>query len=103
MSITYRGKFGERTVTGRVERLDGSGWLRFDVWAPSDGRAPFVETCHVDRRGDLSDVRSTYPEGGDSLRCGWCYLGASHSDESHLDRVAAFGEKMAHGGTGPTF
>jgi len=90
---TYTGKWGTR-VTGRVERA-GSGYLRRDTWTPhkylaGEPERPYSEPCHLDAHDDDSDAQVTYPDGGDGLRCGWCYLGANHSQRAHAARVAAY-------------
>lgn len=36
--------------------------------------------------GDTSPAHMTYPTGYDS-RCGWCWLGANHSDAAHAAKI----------------
>lgn len=36
---------------------------------------------------DYSPVHHTYPTGYDS-RCGWCWLGVTHSEDEHARKVS---------------
>lgn len=49
-------------------------------------------SVHVTGPADVSPVFFTYLGGvprGDGARCGWCYLGATHSAEAHAVQLEA--------------
>lgn len=72
-------------MTKQFRRLERS-WVRDHEGEWTSGGYPL--TVHVSGEGDHSPVHSTYPTGYDS-RCGWCYLGANHSDDEHARKLAA--------------
>jgi len=64
--------------------------------AAADETDPAGWHVHLAGPEDRSDTRRTYPAGGDSERCGWCYLGASHTEDAHAANVARYdGERGA--------
>ena len=73
MATTY-----ERTDLGTYVRRgpeDGRDGMGRPVWV------------YVTHDGDTSSVHATYPTGYDD-RCGWCWLGAAHSEDEHAARVS---------------
>lgn len=64
----------------RLER----GWVRDHAGQHVSNGGPLV--VHVTGPEDHSPNHATYPRGYDS-RCGWCWLGANHSDEEHTRRL----------------
>lgn len=42
---------------------------------------------HLADAHDTSGPHRTYPTGYDS-RCGWCWLGANHSENAHKERTS---------------
>lgn len=68
------------------------GWTREEQGRRLDGAPAF---CHVTDSNDESPIHHTYPTGYDS-RCGWCWLGYTHSEFEHGRRVGnGYGEKVA--------
>lgn len=60
-------------------RLDYS-WVRDHPGEYTSGG--YALTVHVTGPDDQSPIHLTYPTGYRS-ECGWCYLGANHSDDEH--------------------
>lgn len=89
MAITHRLMYGT-LVVGSFDRLDGGGpgraWSRLDLYTPDDGSKPVRERRHCAGPKDESAPHRTHPAGYDS-RCGWCYLGASHTEALHAAEV----------------
>jgi len=65
----------DRVTFTRGERR---GWHRQD----EHGRA------HAASGSDLSPIHLTYPRGYDPA-CGWCWLGAPHTEAAHAQEVEA--------------
>ena len=66
------------------QRTDLGGWVRKGEGYDGLGRRYWVRVTDPE---DASPVHTTYPTGYDD-RCGWCWLGAAHSDREHDARVA---------------
>lgn len=73
------------TTASRYRRIDGRDWVRDHDGEWTSGGYPLV--VHVVDQYDDSPNHRTYPRGYDS-RCGWCYLGANHSEREHARKVA---------------
>ena len=71
-------------AVGEYHRTDLGGWARLEPGRDGMGRAVW---CHVVSDSDVSPAHLMYPSGYDD-RCGWCWLGACHSDLEHDARVA---------------
>lgn len=72
----------------RVERCD-RGWVRYPGGHTSDGSSLAI---HLAARDDTSPAHSTMtygPDRGYDRRCGWCWLGANHSDDAHAAKIEA--------------
>ena len=72
------------TTTAEYRRTDLGGYVRKGEGRDGMGR-PVWE--YVTGPEDVSDGHTTYPTGYDD-RCGWCWLGAPHSEDEHVARVA---------------
>jgi hypothetical protein len=73
--------------TRNVRRLDRSYVRDVPGEITSGGYALVI---HLAGPKDTSPAHRTYPTGCDSIRCGWCYLGANHSVNAHNAKVAAY-------------
>lgn len=80
-------KYGSIEVLG-FKRLEGGGVRRAELYHPNDGSRSVNEWSFAASTADTSPRRSTYPTGYDS-RCGSCYLGFTHTEDLHAERVAA--------------
>lgn len=74
-----------RTVLApNVRRVD-NGYVRVVPGEIlSGGNGAYLHLAGPD---DASGAHATYPRGYDS-RCGWCYLGAPHTDDAHTAKVS---------------
>lgn len=69
-------------VSSRFRRVD-RGWVRDEPGYLSGGDRAYT---HVVDDRDESPHHHTYPTGYDS-RCGWCWLGAPHSEAAHAAKI----------------
>lgn len=90
--MEMRWRLDEAGAAGRDYRLgkpeptrDRTGWIRYDVNLQIRGQAT-REAVHV---VDGSDLSAPYAGRDDPNRCGWCYLGASHSEKAHEAKLRA--------------
>jgi hypothetical protein len=72
-----------QTVT-EYQQTDLGGWVRRGEGYDGMGRRYWIRVTDSE---DVSPVHTSYPTGYDE-RCGWCWLGAAHSDQEHGARVA---------------
>jgi hypothetical protein len=64
--------------------LERGGWVRDVPGEITSGGYALV--VHLADRGDTSAQHVTYPSGYDE-RCGWCWLGANHSQAAHARKI----------------
>lgn len=86
MTAQFTSNYGTREV-GPMRQIDLGGWVRDDQWTSRYGNYTEASYLHAAGRDDVSNSHSMYPFGYDS-RCGWCFLGAGHTDEAHDQKLA---------------
>lgn len=57
-----------------------------ETYRRSDGG---IGRVHRATRDDVSPVHKHWEPGGYNGKCGWCWLGASHSVDAHEAKVGA--------------
>jgi hypothetical protein len=73
-------------MTTHVECIDRDGYVRVVHGEVTSGGHQL--SIHLAGREDTSEAHRTYPIGYDS-RCGWCYLGANHSEDAHQEGITS--------------
>lgn len=85
MAISYdNGPLGRRVV-GPIRRTLDGGLTRTDEWVSADGSDREPSVLHVAAVDDVSNENRTLSPN----ECGWCWLGAPHSQDAHDRKVAA--------------
>lgn len=73
-------QYGVTEITG-FKRTDHGrgGWIRTERWTSKRDGREVEEYSHVVSENDMSDCHG----GGYDPKCGWCWLGAAHSEAAH--------------------